>query len=136
MKRILFVRAPWFWVGHVDAGDDCDQRPWRWWWPWRRRRRRPCQRGGGGHVSGGHAAASMGSVHYGARAAPAQVGPAVRTGSVRSEHYAGSPSRGIYRNPYRDEYFRHFPPGYRSFVFGDASITVTTACRLATNWSC
>ena len=62
----------------------------------------------------------MGSVHYGARTAPAQVGPAVRAGSVRSEHYAGSVSRGAYRNPYRDEYFRHFRPGYRPFVFDDA----------------
>jgi hypothetical protein len=44
----------------------------------------------------------------------------VRAGAVRSEHYAGSVSRGAYRNPYRDEYFRHFRPGYRSFVLGDA----------------
>ena len=28
--------------------------------------------------------------------------------------------RGGYRNPYRDEYFRHFRPGYRPFVLGDA----------------
>ena len=77
--------------------------------------------GGGGHVSSsGHAAASMGSVHYGTRVAPAQVGPAVRAGAVRSEHYAGSPSRGAYRNPYGNEYFRHFPPGYRPFVLNGA----------------
>jgi hypothetical protein len=77
--------------------------------------------GGGGHASGGgQAAASIGSVHYGARAAPAQVGPAVHAGSVRSEHYAGSASTGAYRNPYRDEYFRHFPPGYSPFVFDGA----------------
>jgi hypothetical protein len=44
----------------------------------------------------------------------------VRAGSVRSEHYAGSPSRGAYRNPYRDDYFRHFPPGYLPFVIDDA----------------
>jgi hypothetical protein len=75
---------------------------------------------GGGHGGGGHNAASIGSVHYGARAAPAQVGPAVRAGAVRSEHYAGTASSGAYRNPYRDEYFRHFPPGYRPFVLNGA----------------
>ena len=45
----------------------------------------------------------------------------VRAGAVRSEHYAGAAIRGAYRNPYRDEYFRHFRPGYRSFLIGDAS---------------
>jgi hypothetical protein len=77
---------------------------------------------GGAHVSagGGHAAASIGSVHYGARAAPAHVGPPVRAGAVRSEHYAGSPSRGAYRNPYGDAYFRRFPPGYRPFLLNGA----------------
>ena len=76
---------------------------------------------GGGHAAGGgHATASVGSVHYGARAAPAQVSPAVHAGSVRSEHYAGSASRGAYRNPYRNDYFRRFPPGYRPFVLNDA----------------
>lgn len=88
--------------------------------------------GGGGHAGGGgQAAAHVGSVHYGggavpphagpAHAAQARVAPAVRSGAVRSEHYAGSPSGGGYRNPYRDEYFRHFRPGYGSFVLGDAS---------------
>ena len=62
----------------------------------------------------------MGSVHFGARAAPAFAGPAARSGAVRAEHYAGSPSRGGYRNPYREEYFRHFRPGYRPFLLGDA----------------
>jgi hypothetical protein len=78
--------------------------------------------GGGAHVSGGggHAAASMGSVHYGARAVPTQVGPPVRAGAVRSEHYAGSPSRGAYRNPYGNAYFRRFPPGYRPFLLNGA----------------
>ena len=80
--------------------------------------------GGGGHVggcgAGGHAAARMGSVHYGARAAPAQFGPTVRAGSVRSEHYAGPAYGGGYRNPYRDDYFRRFPPGYLPFVIDDA----------------
>ena len=69
---------------------------------------------------GGHTAASVGSVHYGARAAPAQVGPAVRAGVVRSEGYAGSAPRGAYRNPYGNAYFSRFPPGYRSFVLGGA----------------
>jgi hypothetical protein len=67
--------------------------------------------------------ARAGSVHYGARpAAPARVvGPAVWAGAVRSEHYAHAASRGAYRNPYRDEYFRRFRPGYSSFLIGDAS---------------
>ena len=86
--------------------------------------------GGGGHASGGHAPAHVGSVHYAARPAPARVAPArvaparvaptVRSGSVRSEHYAGSGSRSGYRNPYRDDYFRHFRPGYSSYFVGDA----------------
>jgi hypothetical protein len=83
-------------------------------------------RGGGGHGGGGHAPAPVGSVHYAARPAPARVAPvrvvpAVGTATVRSEHYAGSPSRGAYRNPYREEYSRHFRAGYLSFVIGDAS---------------
>jgi hypothetical protein len=76
--------------------------------------------GGGGHAGGGHAAAGIGSVHFGARAAPARVGPAVRAGAVRSEHYAGVAARSVYRNPYRDDYFRRFRPGYRPFVLGGA----------------
>lgn len=78
--------------------------------------------GGGGHApaGGGHAGAAVGSVHYGGRPAPAHVGPAAPAGAVRSEHYAGSVPRGGYRNPYRDDYFRRFRPGYLSFVFGDA----------------
>jgi hypothetical protein len=76
--------------------------------------------GGGGHVGGGNAAAHIGSVHYGDRTTPAQFGPAARAGAVRSEHYAGLASRGGYRNPYRDDYFRHFPPGYLPFVIDDA----------------
>jgi hypothetical protein len=83
------------------------------------------QRGGGGKGGqgggGGHAAAPKGSVHYGASAVPARVAPAVRAGAVRSEHYAGTAPSGAYRNPYGAEYFRHFRPGYRSFLIGDAS---------------
>ena len=80
-------------------------------------------RGGGGHASGGgQSAAHVGSVHYGGSPAPAHVAPVhIAPGAVRSEHYAGSPSRGGYRNPYGDEYFRRFRPGYRSFLIGDAS---------------
>jgi hypothetical protein len=76
--------------------------------------------GGGGQAGGGHTAARIGSIHYGARVAPARVGPAVRAGAVRSEHYLGSASSGAYRNPYRDEYFRHFRPGYRPYLLDDA----------------
>ncbi|HWY85734.1 MAG TPA: hypothetical protein VNX28_03365 [Gemmataceae bacterium] len=77
---------------------------------------------GGGHAGGGHAAAPahVGSVHYAAPSAPVRVAPAVRTGTVQSEHYAGSTSGGAYRNPYRDEYFRHFRPGYRPYFLGGA----------------
>src|ERR1019366_8151008 len=89
-------------------------------------------RGGGGHASGGHAApAHVGSVHYASRPAPARGAPArvapvrvapvrvaparvtapgARTGSVRSEHYAGAGSVGGYHNRYRDDYFRRFRP--------------------------
>jgi hypothetical protein len=77
--------------------------------------------GGGGHAGGGHAVAHVGSVHYGARVAPVHVSPVVREAAVRSEHYEGTASRGAYRNPYGDEYFRHFRPGYNSFLIGDAS---------------
>ena len=78
----------------------------------------------GGHGGGSHAPAHVGSVHYAAhsapaRVAPARVGPAVRAGAVRSEHYAHSPTGGAYRNPYREEYSRHFRSGYRSFFLGD-----------------
>jgi hypothetical protein len=75
---------------------------------------------GGGHASAGHAVAHTGSVHYGGQVAPARAAPAVRAGAVRSEHYAGSPSGGAYRNPYRDDYFRHFRPGYRPYILGGA----------------
>ena len=103
-------------------------------------------RGGGGHGGGGHAApAHVGSVHYASRPAPARVAPVraapvrvaparvapvrvapahvtapgARTGSVRSEHYAGAGSVGGYHNRYRDDYFRHFRPGYLPFVLSD-----------------
>jgi len=76
--------------------------------------------GGGGHSAAGHSAAHIGSVHYGARVAPGPIGRSVQVGAVRGEHYAGTISRGGYRNPYRDEYFRHFRPGYRPYMFGDA----------------
>jgi hypothetical protein len=76
--------------------------------------------GGGGHAGGGHAAAPIGSVHFAARAAPVRVAPAAWAGAVRSEHYAGSEHWGGYRNPYSAEYLRHFRPGYRPFVLGDA----------------
>ncbi len=75
---------------------------------------------GGGHAGGGHAAPRIGSVHYGARVTPARVRPPVRAGAVRLEHYAGTAPRGAFRNPYRDEYFRRFRPGYRPFVLDSA----------------
>jgi hypothetical protein len=93
----------------------------------------PVTGGKGGRGGGGHAApAHVGSVHYAsrpapARIAPARVAPAARAATVRSEHYAGSAhyagaaASGAYRNPYSGDYFRHFRPGYRSFLIGDAS---------------
>jgi hypothetical protein len=102
-------------------------------------------RGGGGHGGGGHAPAGhapaghapaahapagraparLGSVHYGARAAPARVAheraaPGVRAGAVRAEHYAHADHGHDHRNPYRDDYARHFRPGFRTFLLGDA----------------
>ena len=86
--------------------------------------------GGGRGGGGGHASAHVGSVHYGARVSPTRVGRtggaergsgAVRAGgAVRSEHHAGSVSRGANLNPYRDEYFRHFRPGYNPYVIDGA----------------
>ena len=77
-------------------------------------------RGGGGHGGGGPTAARIGSIHYGARVVPARVGLAVRAGAVRSEHHARLASSGAYRNPCRDEYFRHFRPGYRPYLLDNA----------------
>lgn len=88
-----------------------------------------------GGQAGGNAPARTGSVYYAARVLPVRVLPArvlpagvlpgrvvptVWAGAVRSEHYAGPAFTGAYRNPYRDEYFRHFRPGYRPFVLSGA----------------
>jgi hypothetical protein len=75
---------------------------------------------GGGHAGGAPAVAHVGSVHYAARTAPVRVGPAVGTGAVHSEHYAGSGSGGGYRNPYRADYFGRFRPGYYPFLLDGA----------------
>ncbi len=72
-----------------------------------------------GHAEYGHGA-GVGSVHYGAREAPARVGPAAPAVVARPEHNAGPGPRVAYRNPYRDDYFRRFPAGYYPFVFNDA----------------
>ena len=40
---------------------------------------------------------------------------------MRAEHYGEREHGSGYRNPYRDEYSRHFRPGFRTFVIGDAS---------------
>jgi hypothetical protein len=77
------------------------------------------QRGGRGG-GGGAAVAHVGSVHFAARAAPVRVAPAVQAGAVRSEHYAGGVAGGGYRNPYNDDYFRRFRPGYRPFFLNGA----------------
>ena len=77
-----------------------------------------------GHVDFGHAA-GVGSVHFAPHA-----GPVVRTEehavrgaehAVRgAEHVAAEVAHAAFRNPYRDEYFRRFPPGYRPFMFNGA----------------
>jgi hypothetical protein len=84
--------------------------------------------GGAPAGGGGHAAAHVGSVHYAAApahamAAPARAvaAPAVRSASVRSEHYAGSAvGGGGYRNPYSAGYFGRFRPGYSPFLLSGA----------------
>jgi hypothetical protein len=72
-----------------------------------------------GHVEFSHAA-GVGSVHFGPHDVPAHVGPAAPAGAVRSEHIAGPAAKGAYRNPYRDDYFKRFPPGYHPYVLNGA----------------
>ncbi len=94
-----------------------------------------------GHIEFGHAA-GVGSVHFGPHEAtvrigpavgrenvgpaarPEHVGPAVRPDhvgpAVRPEHGAVVGPNGAFRNPYRDDYFRRFPPGYHPFVLNGA----------------
>jgi hypothetical protein len=69
------------------------------------------ERGRGGPVGGGHPIARIGSIHYGARAGRDPVGPAVRPVEGRE---------GARRNPYHEEYSRHFRPGYRPIILGGA----------------
>lgn len=92
--------------------------------------------GGGGFRSGGGGTAHVGSVHYGGGGGgPVGGAPVVAPGAVRSEHYGygdrgfgdrGWGERGFgggfggYRNPYRDDYFRLFPPGWRTMLLNDA----------------
>ncbi|MGO9111297.1 MAG: hypothetical protein ACLP9L_18885 [Thermoguttaceae bacterium] len=72
-----------------------------------------------GHVEFGHSA-GVGSIHFGPHEAPVHAGPAAPAGPARSEHIAGPASKGTYRNPYSDDYFKHFPPGYHPFVLNGA----------------
>jgi len=72
-----------------------------------------------GHVEFGHAA-GVGSVHFGSHEVATHVGPAAPASAVRSEHMAGPAPKGAYRNPYSDDYFKHFPPGYHPFVLNGA----------------
>jgi hypothetical protein len=75
-----------------------------------------------GHGGGGHGApAHVGSVHFGGHPGPSHLDPrhfdpAVH-GTVRSEHFE---RWGGYRNPYRDDYIRHFRPGFRFFILDGA----------------
>jgi len=38
---------------------------------------------------------------------------------VRHDRYEAPGYRGAWRNPYRDDYFRRFRPGWRPIVIGD-----------------
>jgi hypothetical protein len=76
--------------------------------------------GGGAHYAGGGVGyAHTGSVHYGAREDPIRH-DVVRPDAVRFEHYAGLAPRGVYRNPYHDDYFRRFRTGYFPLLLGGA----------------
>jgi hypothetical protein len=66
---------------------------------------------GGGHVGGGQAVARVGSIHFGERAGRDPAGPAAQRGQALG---------GASRNPYHNEYSRHFRPGYRSILLGGA----------------
>jgi hypothetical protein len=82
-----------------------------------------------GHVEYGHAA-GVGSVHFAPREVPFHAAPVVRAEehavaaeahAVRAgEHIAAEAAHAVYRNPYRDDYFRRFPPGYHPFVLNGA----------------
>ena len=69
-----------------------------------------------GHVEFSDAA-GVGSVHFAPHEPPPHVGPVAPAGPAR---VGGPVARVDYRNPYRDDYFRRFPPGYRPFVFNGA----------------
>ena len=75
-----------------------------------------------GHVEFGHGA-GVGSVHFAPHPAPVHAAPVVRAaehvaGAV--EHVGAEVAHAVYRNPYRADYFRRFPPGYRPFVINGA----------------
>ena len=115
---------------------------------------------GGGHASGGHAApAHVGSVHYATRPAPARVAPVrvapvrvapvrvaparvtapgARTGSVRSEHYAGSRIGWRLPQSLPGRLFQALPSWATSPSCSRTATSITgiTTCRSATNRSC
>ncbi len=96
-----------------------------------------------GHIEFGHAA-GVGSIHFARREAPVHAAPVVRAEehavraeehAVRAEehavrgvehavrrveHVGAEVAHAAFRNPYRDEYFRRFPPGYHPFVLNGA----------------
>jgi hypothetical protein len=70
------------------------------------------ERGRGEPVrGGGHPIARTGSIHFGGRVGRDPVGPAIRPVEGRE---------GVHRNPYHEEYARHFRPGYRPIMLGGA----------------
>ena len=65
-----------------------------------------------GHVEFSHGA-GVGSVHFAPHGPPVHAGPVVR-------HVESEVAHAVYRNPYRDDYFRRFPPGYHPFMLNGA----------------
>ena len=52
------------------------------------------------------------------------------------EHVGAEVAHTVYRNPYRVDYFKHFPPGTIPTCSTARSITATTACRSAASRWC
>jgi hypothetical protein len=74
------------------------------------------------HVDLGHHPGA--SIRFGSAPPPPRrfepVRPVVPPAAVRHEHYEAPGYRGGYRNPYREDYFRRFRPGYHPIVVSGA----------------
>ena len=82
---------------------------------------------GHGDRGGSHPTPHGGSVHFDGHVEPAHVVHEVPHGIVRDEHYEHPDYHGVYRNPYRDDYFKRFRPGYWPIVVGDVQYYVYSA---------